>query len=168
MTPIHWRFLKKSDYLSLGLPTGGCVMNETISALRGPTLRLALLGTGAGSTSRHDGLVAGRQIFPLAAALVSLSENAVSVPGDSSVIEPFSTTTTMPATATSDSFLRTDSASAGTGRSSPAALNMTPFASSTLASAGANALPLLALSLLLALAGLGLRRGAGRRGLLIQ
>ena len=49
---------------------------------------------------------------------------------------------------------------------------MTPLFGSTLASAGTNALPFLALSLLLALAlaglGLVLRRGAGRRGLLTQ
>ncbi|WP_158253106.1 hypothetical protein [Cryobacterium sp. Y62] len=47
---------------------------------------------------------------------------------------------------------------------------MTPLFGSTLASARANALPLLVLSLLHDLAGLGLvlRRAAGRRGLLTQ
>ena len=103
----------------------------------------------APTTTGSDGIASGTQTVIEADAPVAVSGNAISVLARAR---------------------RPRRPSRRPGNSSPAAANMTPLFGSTLASAGTNALPFLALSLLLALAGLGLvlRRGAGRRGLLTQ
>ena len=139
-------------------------------------------GATAASTSGNDSRVGGTQIAPLLAVPVSLSSNAATVFGDSSLtdwstgnvssVRTGSTLTAAatPAPAASVSIRGDAAASVGTENSSPAALNMTPLFGSTLANAGTSAFPFLALGLLLALAGLGLvlRPGAGRREMLIQ
>ena len=139
-------------------------------------------GATAASTSGNDSRVGGTQIAPLLAVPVSLSSNAATVFGDSSLTDWSTgnvssartgstlTAAATPAPAASVSIRGDAAASVGTENSSPAALNMTPLFGSTLANAGTSAFPFLALGLLLALAGLGLvlRPGAGRREMLIQ
>ncbi|MDJ0377574.1 chaplin family protein [Cryobacterium sp. PH31-L1] len=121
-------------------------------------------GSTSPTTTGTDSFLGGSQAVPLVALPISVSDNAVSLVGDSSAIapteaSPTSTTGTQPVM-----LVGTNSYTRSTGNSSLAALRLTPLfgstlANSTLATTGTKPLPFLAVGLLLAMAGLGL---AGR------